>query len=358
MRYGRKICKELFVILYVFIFLVSDPKLVRACSMIILPDTSKETITSDNVTFDFFDTQDPSEYHIVYEVNGGINSSNNQKTIQKEELPFTLDVPVKMGYNFAGWYADCSYSRKVTKIDEDSPANMVLFAKWTKNIDNHYNVEMYSYQTGTIRDNSQKELKECSYTFLDDLSIPGMPSTREKDYKDNLISSSSQCMQGLCFTPDYILITAYSEDRKNLGSLMVFDRESGEYLVTLGMKKESHLGGIAFDGENVWICHSNSNTLERISYEYITKIAQDAPEYCIDASALSDEYRLKNTPSCITCYGGRLWVATHTRFFDSEMYSYSYDKKEDKLTAVSNYNLPSKVQGVAFDDNGSIYLST
>ena len=46
MRYGRKICKELFVILYVFIFLVSDPKLVRACSMIILPDTSKETITS------------------------------------------------------------------------------------------------------------------------------------------------------------------------------------------------------------------------------------------------------------------------------------------------------------------------
>ena len=348
MRYGRKICKELFVILYVFIFLVSDPKLVRACSMIILPDTSKETITSDDVTFDFFDTQDPSEYHIVYEVNGGINSSNNQKTIQKEELPFTLDVPVKMGYNFAGWYADCSYSRKVTKIDEDSPANMVLFAKWTKNIDNHYNVEMYSYQTGTIRDNSQKELKECSYTFLDDLSIPGMPSTREKDYKDNLISSSSQCMQGLCFTPDYILITAYSEDRKNLGSLMVFDRESGEYLVTLGMKKESHLGGIAFDGENVWICHSNSNTLERISYEYITKIAQDAPEYCIDASALSDEYRLKNTPSCITCYGGRLWVATHTRFFDSEMYSYSYDKKEDRCNNNKCFGIITVILAIAF----------
>ena len=117
-------------------------------------------------------------------------------------------------------------------------------------------------------------------------------------------------------------------------------------------------GAFAFDGENVWICHSNSNTLERISYEYITTIANDVPGYCIDASALSDEYRLKNTPSCITCYGGRLWVATHTRFFDSEMYSYSYDKEADKLTAVSSYNLPSKVQGVAFDDNGSIYLST
>ena len=166
------------------------------------------------------------------------------KKQSKRRTSFTLDVPVKMGYNFAGWYADCNYSRKVTKIDEDSPANMVLLQNGQKILTNHYNVEMYSYQTGTIRDNSQKELKECS--FLDDLSIPGMPSTREKDYKDNLISSSSQCMQGLCFTPDYILITAYSEDRKNLGSLMVFDRESGEYLVTLGMKKESHLGGIAF----------------------------------------------------------------------------------------------------------------
>ena len=79
MRYGRKICKELFVILYVFIFLVSDPKLVRACSMINLPDTSKETITSDDVTFDFFDTQDPSEYHNLYEVNGGINNNKKKK---------------------------------------------------------------------------------------------------------------------------------------------------------------------------------------------------------------------------------------------------------------------------------------
>ena len=296
--------------------------------------------------------------HLVYELNGGVNHNANPDVITAEELPFALEIPVRDGYNFAGWYTDSSYDHKITEITEENAANMVLFAKWTRPIDNRYNVEMYSYQTASVLSRNQKELKECNYEFLDELDIPGMPSTREKDYLDNLISSEGQCLQGLCFTPDYILITAYSEDRKNLGSLMVFDRESGEYLVTLGMKKESHLGGIAFDGENVWICHSNSNTLERISYEYITKIAQDAPEYCIDASALSDEYRLKNTPSCITCYGGRLWVATHTRFFDSEMYSYSYDKKEDKLTAVSNYNLPSKVQGVAFDDNGSIYLST
>ena len=102
MQFGRKICKELFVILYVFLFLVSDPKLVRACSIIILPNASQETIASDDITLDLFAGENPSEYHIVYEVNGGINSSNNTKNIKKEELPFTLDVPVKIGYNFAG----------------------------------------------------------------------------------------------------------------------------------------------------------------------------------------------------------------------------------------------------------------
>ena len=193
---------------------------------------------------------------------------------------------------------------------------------------------------------------------MDELSIPGMPSTREKDYVNNYINTADMCMQGLCFTPDYVIMTAYTEDKNEPGALMVFDRENGDYLVTLGMKKDSHLGGVAFDGENIWVCHSNSNTLERISYEYIRLIAEDAPGYCIDASAISDEYHLRNTPSCITCYGGRIWVATYNKMFRSKMYAYTYDTQLDKLVALSNYNIPCKVQGIAFDSQGAVYLST
>ena len=109
-----------------------------------------------------------------------------------------------------------------------------------------------------------------------------MPSTRERDYREAIISSENQCMQGLCFSKEYILMTSYAEESDNDGSLMVFDRISGEYLVTLGMKAESHLGGIAFDGENLWVCHSSSRTLERIPYSYIRAIAEDAPQRCVD----------------------------------------------------------------------------
>lgn len=354
---NTRIYKVLLAILYVFVFLINDPQIIRAHN---LEMNYRETISENDLAggLDLFMGEDPSVYHLVYELNGGTNSNENRTEILPEELPVQLDVPIRPGYNFAGWYSDCNYTQKISEINEENAANMVLFAKWTKVIDNNYSVQMYSYQTNQALGNNQKELKDCNYAFLDDVTIPGMPSTREKDFKENLISSSSQCLQGICFTPDLLLLTSYSENRQKLGSLMVFDRESGAYLVTLGMKKSSHLGGIAFDGESVWICHSNSNTLERIPYEYILKIAQDAPGYCIDASALSDEYALDNVPSCITCYGGRIWVATHTRFFDSQMVSYRYDGELDQLTALSTYRIPNKVQGIDFDENGAVYLST
>lgn len=349
--------KELLVILYVFVFLVNDPQLVRACN---LQNGTKDVIQDANPGsgLDLFMGLDASEIHLIYELNGGVNSNYNKTALKPEELPVRLDVPMRAGYNFAGWYTDCNYTEKITEINQENAGNMVLFAKWTKAIDNNYTVEMYSYQTDSVVSKKQKELKECSYAFLEDVTIPGMPSTREKDYIENIISSSNQCLQGICFTPDLLMITSYSANKKDLGSLMLFDKETGAYLATLGMKKESHLGGIAFDGENVWICHSNSNTLERIPYEYILKIAQDAPGYCIDASALSDEYALENVPSCVTFYGGRLWVATHTRIFDSQMFSYRYDDEKDTLTALSSYRIPNKVQGVDFDENGAVYLST
>ena len=40
------------------------------------------------------------------------------------------------------------------------------------------------------------------------------------------------------------------------------------------------------------------------------------------------------------------------------MYAYTYDTQLDKLVALSNYNIPCEVQGIAFDSQGAVYLST
>ncbi|MBO5070450.1 MAG: InlB B-repeat-containing protein [Roseburia sp.] len=294
---------------------------------------------------------------LKYALDGGSNSGYNPQVLRRDQLPLVLSVPEREGYNFAGWYTDSSYRNKITEINEDNAANMVLFAKWTKAIDNHYNVEMYSYKSWYSDGQVEKVLRSCSYGFLEHVNIPGMPATREKDYLDNVISSEAQCLQGLCFTPDYILMTSYTEESGKQGALMIFERETGRFLKSLDMKESSHLGGIAFDGDNVWICHSDSNTLERIPYKFIVgAIAEN--DNMLDMSSASKEYALKNIPSCLTFYDGKIWVATHTLLLESEMIAYSYNSASDSLTALSSYHIPSKVQGIAFDTRGAVYLST
>ena len=300
-------------------------------------------------------------FFVAYALNGGENHEDNKTIIYKNDLPVTLSVPTREGYNFAGWYLDKKFRHKVTELNSTFKASeIVLFAKWTEEIDNYQNVESYSYKTKKVEDKKyQKTLPDCKYYFWDDMTIPGMPQTRESDYLNNYITQATQCMQGLCFTPDYILMTSYAESDVIPGTLMVFDRECGEYLLSLTMKVNSHLGGVIYDGKNVWICHSEQKTLERIDYGLIQKIVKSGAKHCVDIAGISKEYQVENTPSCITFYGERIWVATHTSVFDGVMVSYSYDENMDELYQIAEYKIPKKVQGIAFDEeDGSIYFST
>lgn len=296
-------------------------------------------------------------YHITYYLNGGVPDTELPDSYIIEELPIRLTIPRKPGYNFAGWYTESNFRNKIYEITEDDIGDIVLYAKWTKGIDANYSVEMYSYNTASQVSGSDKVLKECDYGFVDNVDIPGMPATREQDYVNQMMPTASQCPQGMCITDDYILVTAYSpDDPEKLGALYVFDRDTGEYLVTIGMKKHSHLGGLTFDGRNLWICHSDSRSLERISYQYIQLIARSEPKMFVDATGMFEEYRVANMPSCITYHDGLLWVATHNVLFRSIMISYKY--LDGELVEQQRVNIPSKVQGIAFDDIGDIYLST
>ena len=296
--------------------------------------------------------------HVVYALNGGVNHAENKTQLAWEDFPVTLEIPTREGYNFAGWYTDSSFKNKITEIVNPEISEMNLYAKWTPVIDNYHNVESYCYKLSEVSDGRKKTLPECEYHFLEHIHIPSMPATRESDYRNHFISEEAQCMQGLCYTPDYILMTAYSESETKHGSLMVFDRETGEFLVTLAMKRNSHLGGVAFDGKNIWICHSEDKTLERLSYAWVNRVVRSGVKYYVDVSGITEQYPIANSPSCITCYGGRIWVATHNILFNGEMVSYSFDDETGNLLPLCEYKIPKCVQGLTFDDEGAVYFST
>lgn len=296
---------------------------------------------------------------VCYFLNGGIQSPYNRNTYPAFSGEVRLQTPYRQGYRFVGWYLDRGFHQQIKSLPENESDHYILYARWTPKIDNRYNVEHYRYVTESrSKDKRKLLLKNLDYDFLDKINIPGMPDTRSDDFLNRYIFSESQCPQGVCLTDEFVLITSYSVEDDCLGELMVFDRESGEYLITLGMDENSHLGGITFDGDNVWLCNSHEREIERISYDFIMTMAYRNRGEVVDARDVVDCYKVKNSPSCIIYYGGRLWIATHTLLVDSQMTAYFYKSAENKLEALSSFQIPPKVQGVAFDSQGKVYLST
>ena len=304
-------------------------------------------------------TSEKETIEVGYLLGGGMQNKWNQTSYPAFSGDQPLYTPYRNGYRFVGWYTDAGFHRKVTSVPTDEKDHYILYAKWTAKINNFYNVEFYKYHAReSMLEKNLLLLKDLDYSFDQKIDIPGMPDTREDDVLKNYIFSASQCPQGICLTDEFVLITSYSTEDDCMGELMVFDRKTGAYMVTLGMDENSHLGGIAYDGENVWVCNSYEHCIERISYDFIELMAYQNTGDVVDARDVVDEFPVKNTPSCITWYGGRLWVATHTLVVNSRMVAYYLDKSADKLVALSDYKIPSKVQGVAFGDSGKVYLST
>lgn len=350
--------RKCFAVLLIIVLVVQKPFLMSAGSLeengVFL---NEETTYSHTEEYKTEELENIDEFQLSYHLDGGENSLLNPSLYKREDLPVVLEAPVREGYNFAGWYTDSAFHHKIAKITEETLGHYDLYAKWTDCIDDVNSVQMYAYKTSSVVDGQNKLLKDCNYDFLSGIEIPGMPSTRERDVRENRITDTSQCPQGICFADEYILVSSYStEKREHLGCIHVFDQRNGEYLVTLGMKEESHLGGLAFDGKNIWVCHSDNNTLEAIPYSFIQRAASYKSRQIVDCSNLFKEYRVANSPSCIAFHEGKLWVATHTRMFNSEMIA--YELTENGLEQREHCRIPEKVQGIAFDSYGQVYMST
>lgn len=81
-------------------------------------------------------TEDPTPtetYTITYELDGGINSTDNPSTYKQTTETITLQTPAKEGYTFAGWYRDAAFTLPITQIVKGSSGNLTLYAKWKSN---------------------------------------------------------------------------------------------------------------------------------------------------------------------------------------------------------------------------------
>ena len=98
---------------------------------VVVKTTQTELYTHDNVDYVYIPLVD-SEYTVTYELDGGLQNSDNPTNYYESDDEIVLLAPTKEGYDFEGWYSDAEYTTKVESIAADSVGDITLYAKWTE----------------------------------------------------------------------------------------------------------------------------------------------------------------------------------------------------------------------------------
>jgi uncharacterized repeat protein (TIGR02543 family) len=73
-------------------------------------------------------------YTITYILNSGTNPSGAVTAFNATQLPLTLPVPTRTGFNFQGWYESSTFTgNPITQIPFNTTSNKAYFARWAEN---------------------------------------------------------------------------------------------------------------------------------------------------------------------------------------------------------------------------------
>lgn len=227
-----------------------------------------------------------------------VSSTGKVTVVKRGTAKVTITVSATASYKKASVTVPVTINKKPVRTvnTEDSIRN--------------FNYQLPSYSCIT------KKLTDFSWRIVDKYSIPGLAPTADNDLTKGYIQCNNLCPQGLTFAGDYMLTTAYCVDGVHTSCIFIYDKETGDYLNTLVLKEKSHVGGITYDGNNVWICHANRTSLQRIPYTALKKYASGSKK-CVnyqpeelklpDADGYHD---IANKPSAVAYNpnDGYIWV--------------------------------------------------
>lgn len=249
-------------------------------------------------------------------------------------------------------------------IKEEIPRSVVSFAEASSTSMD------YRYDNGFQKTLQKYGLFRNVYEEKYSTPIPGLVST---DVLGNV--SNQMVPQGICIAGEYMLVSAYdnielyaqktrkSDYEVNHSVLYVLSNENPaqrRLLTTIVLPDINHVGGVAFDGENVWIAKSTTKKCSVISYETIQAAVKSGMtsyqlkeyEASVDCGAVA---------SFITFHDNLLWVGTYSNYISGKgtLRSYEIIKGEAlELKEKEELLIPGFANGVAFmEKDGSDYMA-
>ncbi len=179
-------------------------------------------------------------------------------------------------------------------------------------------------------------------------AVPGLEST-------DVLGETCGTMvpQGICVTKDYMLITAYDNANAYCGTkrkeqvkpfqsvLYVLSNQNPEkrrLLTTIVLPDVNHVGGVAFDGKNVWIAKSTTKKCSLIPYDIIKDAANSGRE-SYKLAAYGQNVDCGVVASFLTFYQGKLWIGTYSNRASGTGRLRNYDIQEQHTPKGERYRL-------------------
>ena len=180
--------------------------------------------------------------------------------------------------------------------------------------------------------------------------IPGLTNTNINGF-----ASTRMCPQGITFAEEYLLLTAYDMGSEENSVIYVMDKATGELLTTLILPVKAHVGGIGYDGTYVWVTVGKKASV--FPFNKIRVAVESGKPY--NEISFSKSCNVGITASYLTFYDGMVWVGSYDEQKTTKLNSYYIHDEEDEisLVMVDTINMPNRVQGIAFTEDGYLILS-
>ena len=265
-----------------------------------------------------------------------------------ESKTINLVNPVKPKHRFLGWFSEQDYQLEVEKISSGTFDNQNLYAKWERIYETSTKPRYYPTNFHFQMSLATSEYQEYSEKIVYNKSfpIPGM----EKTYYDGTIITT-MVPQAITYVDGYFLISAYDSD-KNVNSVIYLISEEDGFLRTIILPNDAHVGGLAYDGKNIWVSGKN-NTIHTFKAEVITEALAQAEESFF-LTEYSQDYQVENTPSFLSYYNDVIYVGTFTVSDPSLISAYQIQEKANIpiISKVYEIVIPNRSQGAFFTDAG------
>lgn len=181
--------------------------------------------------------------------------------------------------------------------------------------------------------------------------IPGLKTTNVAGF-----NTTRMVPQSITFAGGYLLISAYDYTKKQESVIYIMNKKTRKYITTLVLPHTGHIGGIAFDGENVWITYGKN--LQSFKFSHIVAAVNSGQPF-YELYRFSSVCPMPETVSYVTYYKDRIWAGAYSEMSKKYMYGYAISDKSGSpvLTCTNRMQMPNRTQGVAFTSSGKMILS-